>query len=284
MGESVRVAEKKPVVKNQKSVYNVPKASPSQSRSHAVERILFLQRTIGNQGVRRLIESGSLQELQVSKSILRKCPLCTGINGNREKKKKEDELFNIREIKDHTPKSKAGFNATSVSGKHMTRSGMAFLEKDETAADDTEVDPRFLYQNGITTCTFPAGTPSTVIYNAGCSGTCTSRHEAVHASDIGPCCAKAGAAHAAAATPAAKTAVENQFFTWMSSNRSWFECRAYAESVRCADEEINKKKCNIPPPADPACCNELAAYRTDKEARRVSNCAAAGALSPCPFP
>jgi hypothetical protein len=258
MGESVRVAEKKPVVKNQKSVYNVPKASPSQSRSHAVERILFLQRTIGNQGVRRLIESGSLQELQVSKSILRKCPLCTGINGNREKKKKEDELFN--------------------------RSGMAFLEKDETAADDTEVDPRFLYQNGTTTCTFPAGTPSTVIYNAGCSGTCTSRHETVHASDIGPCCAKAGAAHATAATPAAKTAVENQFFTWMSSNRSWFECRAYAESVRCADEEINKKKCNIPPPADPACCNELAAYRTDKEARRVSNCAAAGALSPCPFP
>ncbi len=61
MGESVRVAEKKPVAKNQKSVYIVRKASTSQSRSHAVERILFLQRTVGNQAVQRLISSGTLQ-------------------------------------------------------------------------------------------------------------------------------------------------------------------------------------------------------------------------------
>lgn len=160
-----------------------------------------------------------------------------------------------------------------------------FKEEEDTQASAEPPDPRFLYQNGTTTCTFPAGTPSTVINNNDCARPCTVRHEAVHSTDISPCCAKAGTAHAAAATPAAKTAVENQFFGWMSGNRSWFECRAYAESVRCADEMLAAKNCSGPPAAaDAACCATLASYRADKETRRASNCAAAGALSACPFP
>lgn len=158
-------------------------------------------------------------------------------------------------------------------------------EDEDTQMSVEPPDPRFLYQNGTTTCTFPAGTPSTVISNTDCSRPCTVRHEAVHFTDITPCCRAAGVAHAAAATPAAKTAVENQFFGWMSSNRSWFECRAYAESVVCADELITAKSCSSPAPADAACCSTLASYRADKEARRASNCAAAAAnLSACPFP
>jgi hypothetical protein len=166
-----------------------------------------------------------------------------------------------------------------------------FLTKGTCEAGDTETsveppDPRFLYQNnGETTCTFPAGTPSTNISNADCARPCTVRHEGIHSADISPCCAAAGRAHAAAATVAAKTAVENSFFTWMASNRSWFECRAYAESVRCADGMVTAKHCSSPAPADAACCGTLASYRSDKETRRASNCAAAAAnLSACPFP
>ncbi len=160
------------------------------------------------------------------------------------------------------------------------------MSEDEDTQMSTEpLDPRFLYQNGTTTCTFPAGTPSTVINNTDCASPCTRRHEGVHFTDITPCCAKAGTAHAAAATPAAKQTVENQFFAWMSGNRSWFECRAYAESVRCADEMIAARNCTgTPAPADTACCATLAAYRADKETRRASNCAAGGSLSACPFP
>ncbi len=165
------------------------------------------------------------------------------------------------------------------------------LTKGASEAADTETsfeppDPRFLYQNnGDTTCRFPAGTPSTTISNTDCARPCTVRHEGIHSADISPCCAAAGRAHAAAATPAAKTAVEDRFFTWMGSNRSWFECRAYAESVRCADGMITAKHCSSPAPGDAACCGTLASYRSDKETRRASNCAAAAAnLSACPFP
>jgi hypothetical protein len=73
----------------------------------------------------------------------------------------------------------------------------------------------------------------------------------------------------------------------MSSNRAWFECRAYATSVACADRQIAAKKCGTPDQAaaDNDCCTELAAYRADKESRRASNCASAAAsLTACPYP
>jgi hypothetical protein len=139
--------------------------------------------------------------------------------------------------------------------------------------------------NGETSCSFPDGTPSTNVSNATCSRTCTVEHEAVHATDITPCCTAAGTAHRAAANEAAKRAVETSFVRWLNANRSWFECRAYATSVTCADREIAAKKCGTPEmkAADRACCTELAAYRADKETRRASNCRAAGAsLSACP--
>ena len=146
-------------------------------------------------------------------------------------------------------------------------------------------DPRFLYQNGTTTCNLPGGTASTVISNTDCARPCTERHEGIHRTDITSCCAKAGTAYTAAATAAAKQAVSDQFFAWMSGNRSWFECRAYAESVRCADEMLTAKKCAAADraAADAACCTTLASYRADKETRRASNCASAGTLSACPF-
>ncbi|CAG1003721.1 hypothetical protein MYXO_03228 [Myxococcaceae bacterium] len=155
----------------------------------------------------------------------------------------------------------------------------------ETSQDiiDTEPDIEYLYANGTTTCTFPGGTPSTTISNTECSRPCTVRHEGIHSADISPCCANAGTAYRAATTDAQRSAIRSSFFTWMSSNRNWFECRAYAESVLCADEMIASKNCSSPAPADAECCNHLASYRADKESRRTSNCNSAAAdLTPCP--
>ncbi|HSB70754.1 MAG TPA: hypothetical protein VLT62_15615 [Candidatus Methylomirabilis sp.] len=162
---------------------------------------------------------------------------------------------------------------------------LSLRENDDAGASDVAPDDRFLYQNGTTTCAFPSGTPSVAINNTDCSAPCTTRHENVHAADIRSCCAKAGTAYRAATTDADRTSVENRFYGWLGANRSWFECRAYAESVRCADEEMASRNCSSPTPANAACCATLSAYRADKLARRVSNCAAAGgSLSACPFP
>lgn len=161
---------------------------------------------------------------------------------------------------------------------------MGLHEQDPVTAG-TEPDIEFLYANGTTTCVFPGGTASVTISNSGCSRPCTVRHEGVHASDIGPCCTAAGAAYRAATTDSDRNSVRSRFFGWMSSNRNWFECRGYAESVRCADEMITAKNCASPAAADAACCSDLTSYRASMEASRVSNCASAGAaLSACPFP
>ena len=78
---------------------------------------------------------------------------------------------------------------------------MSFVNTSEELANgyDANFDDGFLYQaNGTTTCTFPAGTATSTVTNPDpCTADCTSRHEGVHAADIGPCCAEAGKAYRA---------------------------------------------------------------------------------------
>ena len=62
MNERIRIAAKTLEAKSQKPVPQIRrKAESFQSMSSPVDRILFLQRTIGNQAVGRLIKSGALQ-------------------------------------------------------------------------------------------------------------------------------------------------------------------------------------------------------------------------------
>jgi len=61
MGEKVQVAAKKPEVKRENPASKSRNADQSQSMSSPVDQILYLQRTIGNQAVQRLIKSGALQ-------------------------------------------------------------------------------------------------------------------------------------------------------------------------------------------------------------------------------
>ncbi|MBW2738204.1 MAG: hypothetical protein JRE64_05000 [Deltaproteobacteria bacterium] len=61
MGEKVQVAAKKPEVKRENLASKSRNADQSQSMSSPVDQVMYLQRTIGNQAVQRLIKSGTLQ-------------------------------------------------------------------------------------------------------------------------------------------------------------------------------------------------------------------------------
>ena len=60
MGERIKVTANKPLSTKENSASNKQKTGFRSQSSH-VDRILFLQRTIGNQAVQRLIKSGALQ-------------------------------------------------------------------------------------------------------------------------------------------------------------------------------------------------------------------------------
>lgn len=67
MGEAVRTSVKAPETKKENQVSQVQKGNFYQPFSSPVEQILFLQRTIGNQAVQRLMKSGALQaKLRIS--------------------------------------------------------------------------------------------------------------------------------------------------------------------------------------------------------------------------
>ena len=90
---------------------------------------------------------------------------------------------------------------------------------------------------GDTGCDVSTGTPTTVIHAPSlCYKACTERHEAVHATDLNPCCKRANKAYNAAPTDEKKTAVQDKMNEWVLNNKDYLECRGYAESVRCGEE------------------------------------------------
>ncbi len=148
--------------------------------------------------------------------------------------------------------------------------------------DDPELPGVFYDVNGQTSCDIDNGVPSTDIFNAGCSKTCTQKHEARHFEDIKSCCAKAAAARKAAKTEEAKTKAVDRFIDWGNKNRAWLECRAYRISVDCAEDQLVLNGCSDKVPPDPACCNDLRVYKTSVKRSKEANCAAAEKTN-CPF-
>jgi hypothetical protein len=61
MSESVRESAKKPEASKEDRTSQTRKSNYSQPVNSSIDRILFLQRTIGNQAVGLLIKSGALQ-------------------------------------------------------------------------------------------------------------------------------------------------------------------------------------------------------------------------------
>jgi hypothetical protein len=91
--------------------------------------------------------------------------------------------------------------------------------------------------NADTGCDVTKGTPDITLHDPNpCYKDCTQRHEEVHRKDIAPCCAKANKAWESAKTEEKKSAVQDKMNDWVQANEFLLQCRAFAESVRCADE------------------------------------------------
>ena len=168
MAERVQTVAKKPEAKRENKVSQIQKTDPFQSISSPVEQILFLQRTIGNQAVGMLIQSGGLQaklrigqpgdiyeqeadrvaeqvmsmpEPQVSKetgvsnparnnSIQRKCPGCN--KGTKIGKEEDEEKLQKKEATGSTPdvvpELESSINAIRGGGRPLPESVRAFYE------------------------------------------------------------------------------------------------------------------------------------------------------------
>ncbi|MCX9088553.1 MAG: DUF4157 domain-containing protein [Candidatus Methanoperedens sp.] len=159
MNERISITDKKPEVKSQNHVPQIRRKTESyQSMNSPINRILFLQRTIGNQAVQRLMKSGALQaKLKIGQPgdvyekeadrvaeqvmqmpdvseakdtrIQRKCPKCLrGLLG----KDKNDEKLQAKEIRGETPEvtsnMETNINALRGGGQPLTESARAFFE------------------------------------------------------------------------------------------------------------------------------------------------------------
>ncbi len=61
MSERVKVTTKAPEAKKENVMFQTQETKSSQSMDSPVGHILFLQRTIGNQAVQRMMKSGAIQ-------------------------------------------------------------------------------------------------------------------------------------------------------------------------------------------------------------------------------
>ena len=61
MGKRAKITTKTPEAKRESTVSQTREPEPSQSMDSSIDRILFLQRTLGNQAVQRMITSGAIQ-------------------------------------------------------------------------------------------------------------------------------------------------------------------------------------------------------------------------------
>jgi hypothetical protein len=115
-----------------------------------------------------------------------------------------------------------------------------------------------------------------------CTKDCSTQHEQKHATDITPCCAKAGEASKAAKAETDKTDIQTKFDDWMISNRPFLECRAYPVSMSCGDAKYAKANCKEK--TYEKCCKSLVWYVRSATTEKDKACAQADKkLSDCPF-
>ena len=93
--------------------------------------------------------------------------------------------------------------------------------------------------SGDTSCDLSTGVPVVTLHEPSpCYKDCTARHEEVHRKDLTPCCKRGSVAWNSAKDEKEKSTVENKMEEWGKTNEPLLQCRAYAESVKCADEFI----------------------------------------------
>ncbi len=152
MSESVRESAKNPEALKEDRTSQTRKSDYSQPVNFSIDRILFLQRTIGNQAIGRLIKSGVLQAklrtgqpgdiyeqeadrvaeqvMRISAPVQRKCLECD--DEVRRQPKKEEETLQAEEISGSTSEATSELetyiSALRGGGQPLPESARAFFE------------------------------------------------------------------------------------------------------------------------------------------------------------
>ncbi len=155
MSEGVRESAKKPEASKEDRTSETRKSDYSQPVNSSIDRILFLQRTIGNQAVGRLIKYGALQTklkigqpndiyeqeadrvaeqvMRIPAPVQRKCPKCeTELKRQPEKEEEEAETLQAKEASSPTsevvPELECRINSIKGGGRPLPESTRSFFE------------------------------------------------------------------------------------------------------------------------------------------------------------
>jgi Domain of unknown function (DUF4157) len=145
MGERAKIATKTPRSKTENPISQKQKTSFHQSSTLPIDRILLLQRTIGNQAVQRLFKSGIIQAKlkigqpgdiyeqeadRVAEQVMRMPE--PRMQRQAEEKEEEEELIQTKEISSQTPEVTPDLESRiqSLSGgsQPLSESARAFFE------------------------------------------------------------------------------------------------------------------------------------------------------------
>lgn len=245
MREMSCLSEKKTATNNVNAVIHKQRSEIPQWKKSPADQILFLQRTIGNRAVQRLL-TARRKPSNYGDGISR-CPF------SRDEK---------------TPLTK-----TMQGDKFNYQCGQVnrFPKDYEIdVSDDT------LYQgSGSASCNTSTGTPTTSVTEH-CAGTCVQEHEDVHVNDISACCAKyANCVSSGGANCATR------WGTWVNSIRDWTECNAYTREEACLTSLISSG-CGTGGTISAPCCTTLRSELATAATRKNNHCP--GTSQACPWP
>jgi len=155
MGEMIGITAKKPEVNRDNSDSQMQRTYHSRSVNPSVDRILFLQRTVGNQAVQKLIKSGALQGKlrigqpgdvyeqeadRVADAVMRMPEPGVQRQVEPEEEEEEEEMLQAKSREDATPEVsndlESKINAIKGGGRPLAESERAYFE------------PRFGYDFG----------------------------------------------------------------------------------------------------------------------------------------
>ncbi|MCZ7385150.1 MAG: hypothetical protein O8C63_10450 [Candidatus Methanoperedens sp.] len=267
MCERLKLAIKKQEQKDMESL----KRNVSRHTESPVERIMFLQQTVGNQAVQRLFGSGALMPKTGECARRRNERLnlqheTDSLQHAKARQVQADPNFQMHILNQIPSDEEEGIEYSS-DGLRALLAGSGTCQN---GGGDSNCDPvkgEFKIMSNNNTC---------------CTKDCTQQHEQKHVDDVTGwgCCKSLSVAWNAPG--AKKSELAKKYNEWLSKIEAITECHAYTNDVTCADALAKTKDCSGAG-KDTDCCKDIDDYRTKYASLAKSYCAKAPkAAPPCP--